>query len=281
MREPENVPREETSASPGAIKTMLIVEDEPEIRALLVAQLSNDFRCLEAPDGKAALSMAEQYSPDMILCDIDLPGINGYDVCISLKEKEQTAHIPIIFLTAYASDSARLQGLRVHGDDFITKPPSIEELRLRIANRLRTRDALLHRVQSKLISEELSLPDVATKDQEFVAKAIKFKRDIDASLEANYTSSGFGAAALAKMVHRSTRTLQRHMEQYGMGSTPLEYIREFRLRKAAELLRGNRRISEVATECGLDPKTFGEVFRKRYGKLPSDWRKANLSEGIH
>ena len=279
-RETENGRHEETSASPSATKTLLIVEDEPEIRALLVAQLSNGFHCLEAPDGNAALSMAEQYAPDMILCDIDLPGINGYDVCMSLKEKEQTAHIPIIFLTAYASDSARLQGLRVHGDDFITKPPSIEELRLKIANRLRTRDALLHRVQNRLISEELALPDVATKDQEFVAKAVKFKRDIDAALEANYTSSSFGAAALAKVVHRSTRTLQRHMEQYGMGSAPLEYIREFRLKKAAELLRQNRLISEVVTECGLDPKTFSEVFKKRYGKLPSDWRKANLSQGI-
>ena len=279
-RETENGQLEGTTASSSAIKTLLIVEDEPEIRALLVAQLSNGFRCLEAPDGNAALSMAEQFFPDMILCDIDLPGINGYDVCISLKEKEQTAHIPIIFLTAYASDSAKLQGLRVHGDDYITKPPSMEELRLKIANRLRTRDALLHRVQNSLLSEDLVLPDVATKDQEFVAKAIKFKRDIDAALEVNYTSSGFGAAALAKVVNRSTRTLQRHMEQYGMGTAPLEYIREFRLGKAAELLRENRRVSEVAIACGLEPKNFSDVFKKRYGKLPSDWRNANLSQGI-
>lgn len=280
LRESANDSREETMASPIAIKTLLIVEDEPEVRALLVDQLCDKFRCLEAPDGNSAVSIAENHFPDMILCDIDLPGMNGYEVCMSLKEREQTAHIPVIFLTAYASDSARLRGLRAHGDDYIVKPPSMDELRLKIANRLRTRDALLHRVQNSLILDELALPDVATKDQEFVAKAIKFKRDVDAALEANYTSSKFGTAALAKVVHRSTRTLQRHMEQYGMGSAPLEYMREFRLGKASELLRENRRVSEAATACGLDIKNFSDVFKQRYGKTPSEWRKANISQDI-
>lgn len=258
-------------------KTLLIVEDDDEICDILTGHFSTIYHCLAATNGNEALSIAADRLPDMILCDIDLPGVNGYDVCMALKGSEQTSHIPIIFLTAYASDRAKLQALRVHGDDYITKPPSIEELSMKIANRLRTRDALLHRAKSGLIPGGIVLPEVATKDQELVAKCVKFKCDLDKALEANYARPEYDVSSLGKSLHRSTRTLQRHMEQYDIGAAPLEYIRDFRLKKAAELLRKNRRVALVATECGLDPKTFSGMFRERYGKSPSEWRKSNLT----
>lgn len=264
----------------GIPKSVLIIEDDPELRTMLAAQLSNRFRCLEAGDADDALGVARKHLPDMILCDIGLPGADGYEVCMALKSDEETAHIPVIFLTAYASDNARLQALRVFGDDYITKPPCMEELTLKISNRLRTRDALMQKAKDDLAFADVAVPDVATKDQELVAKATKFRRDVDAALEANYAKSGYGASALAQSMNRSTRTLQRHMEIYGLGIAPLEYIRDFRLKKAAKLLQKDRRVSVVATMCGLEPKTFSAVFKERFGKTPSEWRKANLAQEV-
>jgi DNA-binding response OmpR family regulator len=263
-----------TPQSHDSHKTLLIIEDDAEIRTMLVERLSIHYRCIEAADGESALEAARQHLPDLILCDIDLPGMNGYDVCLSLKSSEPTAHIPIVFLTAYAGDSARLQGLRVHGDDYIVKPPSMDELRLKIENRFRTRDALLFRAQNGNLPD-VALPDVPTKDQAFVAKALKLKSDIDSAISTHYASADFGVLMLARLLHRSTRTLQRQMEQYGIGMAPLEYLRNYRLGMAAELLRENRKVADVAEACGLDPRTFSDHFKQRYGKTPSEWRKSN------
>jgi signal transduction histidine kinase/DNA-binding response OmpR family regulator/ligand-binding sensor domain-containing protein len=261
--------------SPSATfkKTLLVVEDEPDIRRMLVERLSETYRCIEAADGAAALKIAPEELPDLILCDIDLPEVNGYDVCMDLKSREQTAHIPVIFLTAYASDSARLQGLRVHGDDYIEKPPSLEELRLRIDNRLRTRDALLSRVRKGNLSHIDMLPDVPTKDQDIVDKALRLKRGLDAQMAMHYRSSEFRVTQLAKNLKLTTKTLQRHMTQYGFGETPQEYMRDYRLRMAAQALHENGKVTGVAEGCGLDPKTFSAFFKKKYGMTPSQWQK--------
>lgn len=254
-------------------KTLLIIEDDCELRAMLVERLSDSYRCIESGDGAAAISIAHEQLPDLILCDVDLPGVNGFDVCASLKTNEHTAHIPVLFLTAYAGDRYRLQALRSFGDDYIEKPPSIEELRLMIGNRLRALNAVFAQARQTASASAIILPDVATKDEKAAAAAIRFRSRLEQLLSANYAASDYGVVALSADMHCSSRKLQRLMDKYVIGTTPIEYIQRFRLRIAAELLLGDRTVTEIATACGLNVKTFSAQFRKLYGASPNQWRK--------
>lgn len=255
------------------MKTLLIIEDEPEIREILAETLADAYRCVVACDGATAIALVAEESPDLILCDVGLPDMSGFEVCSRLKSDMHTAHIPVVFLTAYSSDESKLQGLRAFGDDYIVKPPSMDELRLRIDNRLRTRDALLARTFSGAGMTPSASPDVTTKDENAVAAAIDFRTKLDAILGRHYTNPDFSVSALASAICCSPRTLQRRMEQYALGATPLEFIRNYRLDKAAALLRAGRRIGEAAEACGLDPRTFSDAFRTRFGMTPSEWKK--------
>lgn len=127
------LPPDELPEANGSVPILLIVEDKPEIRSFLLRQLSPHYQVLEAGDGKQALTLAIEEVPGLIISDILMPHMNGFEFCEHIKSDRRTSHIPFILLTALADQEHKLDGLKQGADAYLSKPFSREELFLRIA----------------------------------------------------------------------------------------------------------------------------------------------------
>jgi AraC-like DNA-binding protein len=199
-----------------------------------------------------------------------MPGIDGYEVCKQLKTDEITSHIPVILLTAKASLDSKIEGLETGADDYITKPFSEEELKLRIKNLIATREKLREKFagQLNLNPRELSV----------TSADVKFLNRVKEVVEKNLINPDFNVEDFSGEVGMSRMTLHRKLKAV-TGLSAKELIQEMRLRRAAQLLEKNiGTIAEVAYEVGFkEPSYFTKCFQKRFNVLPSEYVKHEIS----
>jgi signal transduction histidine kinase/ligand-binding sensor domain-containing protein/DNA-binding response OmpR family regulator len=244
---------------------LLLVEDTDELRNYLTDYLSNTYVVLSANHAEAALKIALNKIPDLILSDVMMPEMDGFEFCQRIKTNEKTSHIPVILLTAKIMPENELFGLTHGADDYIKKPfvPSI--LAARINRQLEGRKQLKE-YYSKRVTLQPTNIEITSYDEKFLKKAMAF-------IEANLLNPGFNNEALEKELGMSHSTLYRKLKAL-TGLSIHEFIRSIRLKRAAQLLESGVSVSEAGYQTGFsEMKYFRSYFKAQFGCLPSEYLK--------
>ncbi|MBC6951109.1 hybrid sensor histidine kinase/response regulator [candidate division KSB1 bacterium] len=268
MREGE----EREAKSEGRIATsgeqsdlVLLVEDHAELRRYLRQELEPAYRVLEAADGEAGWQMAVETIPDLVICDVMMPKMNGYEFCSRLKTDEHTSHVPVILLTAKAGTDDKVAGLETGADDYLSKPFAAKELLARVKNLIAQRRKLRQRFAGT----------VALKPSEIAVTSIdeKFLRRLLEIVEAHLDEEDFGVVAMSREAGMSQPQLWRKIKAL-TGQSPNQFIRAIRLQRAKQLLEAKTgNIAEVAYAVGFSNLSyFAKCFREQFGQPPSVYK---------
>ena len=254
--------------------TVLVVDDHAEIRAHVRRQLQPKYRVIEAADGVAAMALARERLPDLIVADVSMPLLDGYGLCAQVRGDPELDGLPIILLTARAGLDDRLEGLRAAADDYLTKPFHAEELRTRVDNlialRRRLRDRYLQQAASA--EPELAAASTAVVDGGQDSDAA-YHAQLLAVIRARMVDEAFKVADLAEAMGQDRSHLFRRVREV-TGQAPSDLIRNLRLERAAELLHAEAGpIGEIAYAVGFSSVAhFTKCFRERYGRTPGQSR---------
>jgi signal transduction histidine kinase/CheY-like chemotaxis protein/ligand-binding sensor domain-containing protein len=271
FKEPGDITRQKNIArffrepDVGKMK-ILVVEDNEDLRTFIAETMKEMYHILEASDGKTGINIAYTSIPDLIISDIMMPDTDGLSLCRQLKNDERTSHIPIIILTARATQEDKITGLKSGADDYVIKPFNIEELKTRISNLLSMRDKLklkYNRFFPRNMTEEQSL----TVDDKFMIKVLEI-------INSNYRDYSFDVGHLIEQTGMSRTHLTRKLKVL-TGLTPACLIHNIRMEKAAEMLRNKSgNITEISYSIGLsNPSYFTKAFRKHFGVSPKNYFK--------
>jgi len=246
---------------------ILVVEDSADVREYIRGSLEPTYTVVEAKDGEEGINKAKEIIPDLIISDVMMPGIDGFELCRVLKKDVLTSHIPVIMLTAKAADEDVLEGLETGADDYITKPFNTKILCARIKNLIDLRRQL-----QQNLNREMTLQPVKTSVSE-VDK--EFFKDMHQVIEKNLSESDFNVEQMGKKLYMSRATLYRKIMAL-TGETPTEYIRTYRLKRGVELLKSNYgTVLEVALEVGFSSSAyFTKCFKDKFHQLPSELQAA-------
>lgn len=246
-------------------RTILLIEDDNDVREFLLSELESCFDLKVASDGKAGIAMAKELDVDLIVSDVMMPGMNGFELTKRLKNSFETSHIPIILLTALSTDENVLEGTESGADAYITKPFSPQLLMARILQLLNQREIL--RQKFGKVPQEIR-PAMLRNEQDSL-----FVKRLDSIVYSRLGEQDLSADKVAGLLHLG-RTIFYKKVRGTTGYTPNEYIRVIRLRKAAELLKeGEKNVSEVAYAVGFDnPYYFSKCFKEQFGMPPSQYR---------
>jgi len=245
---------------------VLIVEDHPDMRQYIHQTLANHYQTKEAENGIEGIQIAKEILPDLIISDVMMPEMDGYQLCKQLKSHELTSHIPVILLTAKADRTSKLSGLELGADDYLSKPFDEEELLLLVRNRIAERQKL-REYFSKQITLEPTSVKVNSLDERFLRRVMQ-------AVEEHIADPDFGVEAFSETVGMSRMQLYRKLKAL-TDQSPNEFIRQIRLKRAADLLaQGAGNIADIAYQVGFsDPSYFTKAFQKQYGQTPSEYTK--------
>jgi len=259
----EQMIAEETQKS-GRKKTILVVEDNEDIRFYLKDNLKGLYKVEEATNGKEGWEKVKQLYPDLVVSDIMMPLMDGVQLARKIKTETLTAHIPVILLTAMGSEEKQLEGLKAGVNDYITKPFTFEILASRIRNLLSQQELLQKRFQ-KQIDVNPAEVTVTPVDEIFLKQALEI-------VEKNMDNDGFSVEDFSRDMYMNRATLYRKIMSL-TGKAPADFIRLIRLKRGAQLLaKSGRSIAEIAYEVGFkDPKYFSRAFKEEFGVLPSKY----------
>ena len=244
---------------------ILIVEDNPDLRDYISDILKKDYKVIKAVDGIDGLRKAEESVPDLIISDVMMPNMDGYELCKRLKTSEKTNHIPVIILTAKASQQNKLEGLETGADDYLIKPFDEVELLIRIKNLITIREKLQkkYRQNAWLKPSKLNITSVQQKFIEGIKEIIE--KNLDNS-QYSVEDLGEGIGMSRSQVHRKLKALT--------DQSASKFMRNYRLHRAAELIKidsGN--ITEIAYQVGFSSQTyFSSSFQELFECSPSNYR---------
>ncbi|MBD2757431.1 hybrid sensor histidine kinase/response regulator transcription factor [Spirosoma validum] len=262
--------------SPAASTTenvLLIIDDNADIRAYIRSIFDADYQIIEAVDGQDGLEQATTRLPDIVICDLMMPRIDGFGFCKALKSQEATSHIPVIMLTAKATVEDRIEGFSLGADDYLTKPFNLLEIQARVRNLIQQRQQLYQRfsVNQPMPAFPASVPGLPKAEQHFLDK-------LSAVVLQNLDNTAFSVEDLADSLSMSRVQLHRKLKAVA-NTTATQFIRDIRLAKAAELLtEGQQSVTQVAYSVGFDNLSyFAKVFQEHYGALPSQYGKSPAS----
>ena len=250
----------------GSIKkpTILLVEDNDDLRFYLKDNLKQSFHVIEAVNGRDGWQKALALHPQLIVSDVNMPEMNGLDLCKKIKEDTRTAQIPIILLTAVTGHKEQLAGLEKGANDYIVKPFNFEILLSKIQNLLQLQQTLKKTYQKQV---EIQASDIAivSEDDKFMKSALTY-------IEANITNTNFSVEELAKHLNLSRVSLYKKLLAL-TGKTPVDCIRTIRLKRALQLLEKSKlSIANIGYEVGFNnPAYFAKVFKEEFGILPSEY----------
>lgn len=244
--------------------TLLVVEDNPDIRHYIAKAFSSSFKIAEASDGKEALEIAMETTPDLIISDVNMPNMDGFALCEKLKTDERTSHISVILLTAYSGEEKQQQGFSSGADDYVIKPFNVDILRQKIKNIISTRHNLIEKFSGSTSLDATKLTSNSA-DAKFMKKAIEV-------IESNLDNSDFSVEDFSDEFRMSRRNLLRKIKSV-TGLSVNEFVKNIRMKKSVYLLQdAEMNISEVAYAVGFsDPKYFSKCFKEQFGKSPSDF----------
>lgn len=255
--------------------SIMVVEDDSDLRDFIKSVLANDYVVYEAKNGREGYENAVKFMPDIILSDIMMPEMDGITLLRKLRTDERISHIPVILLTAKTSVDDELEGINVGADDYITKPFSLKLLTAKISNILRQRkhlaSYLLKGTYNKPAEaiQELSEPKIVITEQDELF-LMNLRKDI---LE-NIDKSEFSIDDLARNANLSRRLFFSKVKSLS-GLAPIEFVREVRLNHAAELISTQQyRIKEVVYMVGFsDVRYFAQCFKKTFGMTPMEYKE--------
>jgi len=245
---------------------LLIVEDNDDLRSYVRSYLTDDYLIIEAIDGEMGLEKAIEKIPDLVISDVMMPKMDGYELCKKLKADDRTNHIPVILLTAKAAMEDKLEGLETEADDFLTKPFDPQELLVRIGNLIRQRKKLQEKYKGRFVFTEIN------EKEEIISADEKFLKNAGQFVEQNLSDPELSVESFAQQMAMSQSQLYRKLKGV-IDLSPNEFIRSLRLQRAAQLLlKRTGNVAEIAYEVGFNnPSYFSECFQKQFGKLPSEY----------
>jgi len=248
---------------------VLIVEDNAEVRSFIREQLEEEYTVLEAANGVEGIEISQAAIPDLIITDLMMPEMDGYQFSEKIRSNEKTSHIPLIMLTARAGMDSKIEGLETGIDAYLTKPYHIRELQTRVRNLIEQRKNL----KKQFSSATYFKPSVVVKgsvDQAFLKKAIE-------TIIRHLQEEDYRVEDLAHDLNMSVSQLNRKLKAL-VDQPAGTFIRSIRLQRSAELLnQTNKTIAEICYEVGFnDQAYFSRAFKKQYGKSPSAFRKLSI-----
>jgi signal transduction histidine kinase/ligand-binding sensor domain-containing protein/DNA-binding response OmpR family regulator len=251
---------------PAGPPRLLVVEDHDEVREYLRELFAADYQVLAAEDGVAGWELALAQLPDLIISDVMMPRSDGLELCQKLKQHPKTSHIPVLLLTARTAETHELEGLGMGADDYVSKPFNPTLLHAKADALLRNRRKLHEFYQRRILLQPTEIV-VADADREFLEKAMQV-------VEQHLGDAEFSVQVLVRELGLSSSVFYRRIKSL-TGQTAVEFIRDVRLKRAAQLLASTQlRVSEVAFEVGIEnAKYFRQVFQKLFGMTPSDYAR--------
>lgn len=246
-------------------KTILVIDDNADIRQYLSLLLGSRYIVLTASNGEEGLLEARQNIPDLIICDVLMPVMDGLECCSQLKKDEVTSHIPVLMLSAYALDDQRIEGYKSGADAYMTKPFSSDVLMARIRNLLLSRRHI--DTGKENTQEQMKQAEFSSVDTSFVTHLQDF-------ITTNMTNSDLSINDLCGEMHMSRVQLYRKCKSL-TDVSPVELVRNLRLQKAKHLLESSQlSVSEIAYEVGFSsPSYFAKCYRDQYGVSPTGSKK--------
>lgn len=243
---------------------ILVVEDNDDFRQFIYNCLKKHYQVLMASNGKNALEIMEKQSVQLVISDVMMPMVNGYELCNRIKNDIRYSHIPIILLTARNRDEHILEGLQEGADDYITKPFNLDILLLRIG-KLIDRN-VKNRNMFKRMEIEPSEITISSLDEQLISKAI-------ALVEENMSNSNYSVENLSADIGMSRGHLYKKLMAI-TGKAPKEFIITLRIKRGRQLVEKSQlNVSEIAYSVGLSPKQFTKYYKDIYGEVPSLYRK--------
>ena len=257
---------------------LLVVEDHADIRLYLRVLFSATYNIIMAENGEEGVRMARKEIPDLVITDVMMPVMNGFECCRILKEDLKTCHIPIILLTALTDDENIVKGIELGADDYILKPFNPEILRTKVKRLIKSRTEL-KRIYTKLLMPSITVNGSQEENTETIIIEDPFITQILNIVNENLQNPEFNVKKLAEMLNMSQPTLYRKVKQL-TNFTIIELVRGVRLKRSAELLRSRKyNVQEVAEMVGYnDIPTFRKHFVDFYGTTPSTFNSKEDTE---
>ncbi len=250
----------------SSLPLLLIVDDNEDFRNFITTLFSASFRIVTANDGVVAHALVLENVPDLIISDVMMPNMDGFELCRQIKSDIRTSHIPVILLTAKASEENEYSGIEAGADDYISKPFNMEMLKLKVSRLIERQRKMQEKFRKKIdiTVEEANIP---SRDEEFVKKAVSI-------VEKNMDNPDFLVEDLGKELGMSRVYLYKKILSL-TAKTPSEFIRFIRLKRAASLLQKTQLfVNEVAFKVGFnDPKYFRRYFKEEFGVTPNEYKR--------
>lgn len=252
--------------SNSTMPILLIIEDNLDMQTYIGKVLGQRFNCIFADNGKQGITLCLKNIPDVVICDVMMPGMDGFQVAKTIRDDNRTSHIPIILLTALKSRESRIRGWREKIDVFISKPFDASELIARLENILQIRQILQQQTNNCIQnSNGLSKIDLHDNDKIFI-------QDLKSVIKEHYSNKNFYKAQMAHEMAVSERQLNRKTKAL-IGQNPMDLLREYRLTSAAEKLISGLQVSLVSESCGFnDTSYFAACFKRRYQLTPKKYQ---------
>lgn len=265
-RSPDSKESNEKFIQKSQAGIVLVVEDHFDLRNFICEQLEDDFTVVEAEDGEKGVMLAEELIPDLVLSDIMMPKMNGYELCKELKTNIKTNHIPVILLTAKASFENKMEGLELGADDYLIKPFNTDELKTRVRNLIKIRQQMREKFRSEMLIKPSEVI-VPSNQKVFIEK-------LTGIIERHIENENFSIEILCKEIGMSRAQLHRKIKAV-TNQSATEFIRTFRLQRAADLIKqdaGN--MAEIAYKVGFNSQAyFTKSFQDVYGCSPGEFKK--------
>lgn len=247
-------------------ESILIIEDNDDMRSLIIDTLKDYYHCLQADRGKKGIALAIEHVPDIIICDVMMPEMDGFHVTRVLRSDNRTSHIPLMLLTALDDRESRIKGWREHVDVYLTKPFDAQELLLQLENITVIRNILKKKAGLSVKAGKKSRhTDLPKKDQEFINK-------LNQLVAKKYKDPLYLSQKVASDMAVSERQLQRKLKAL-IGKKPMDLLREYRLSQATIMLKDGYQVSITCDECGFNSLPhFSKCFKSQFGLSPKAYQ---------
>jgi signal transduction histidine kinase/DNA-binding response OmpR family regulator len=244
--------------------TILVVEDNKDMATYITDILNDGYKVIVAENGQLGLKEALKTMPDLVISDLMMPVMDGFQLSVEIRNNILTSHIPLILLTAKADIDTKIEGLQTGADDFIQKPFVKEELLVRVKNLITQRQLLIKKYEKRLSIEPVEVA-TASMDEQFLNKVALL-------LEKNYADADYSVEKLSTDIGFSYRNFHRKIKAL-TGKNPSLLILNYKLDRAAQLIKQKAApINEIAFLTGFnDPSYFTKCFKKHFGYLPSEF----------
>lgn len=249
---------------PKEAPTILIAEDNNDLRLFVKQNLAPHYHVIEAENGAIGYELVCKFMPDLVISDIMMPEMNGFELCEKIKTDINVSHIPIILLTAVTDEDSQVKGLSIGADEYLAKPFNVKVLLARIANMLETRKKMRERFSRELVVQpsEISISSI---DEQFLTKCIRI-------IEKNISDEKFGVPELSQEISISKSALGYKLKNL-TNLSPGSFINTIRLKRAAELLKYNHAtVAEISYMVGFNSSSvFIQAFKKQFGTTPAQY----------